>query len=434
MNFSFSQKKQTLKTTPSVILPKDGFAVTIDTKNLEKEKLVLYFLFGPKKQKVIVDSTIVSKNDEVVTLKNTKKVLGAIYNIKFSNSDKFIELALDNGTEVGLTLNYKNIDSVKCVKNNLNIDFLNYQRTKTTNKLNNAEARKKLIKKYPTSILALYFEAENLCIEKPKDSETKTLLAFKNNYFSKVKLSDKRLFLLPNLFKLYYNFVNIYPVNSDNYNKCIDYLLNGLDCKSNIFKVTVKWLVSNLQFYEAKNMDNSFIYLYTKYIDNDKCKTFDDFEMNEFRNKYQGILKLPYKTVAPDFTFETTKGEPFSIAENFVKNDFTFLIFYSPSCSHCEENVPKNKLVLENLKIKYPNKTFQFVSILNDTDESKWDTFIKKAGLDNWINLKTTKSDLSYQEKYNAFSNPNYLMLNKKGEVILKTFNLKAIEDLIKNN
>ena len=242
------------------------------------------------------------------------------------------------------------------------------------------------------------------------------------------------MFLLPNIFKLLYNYVNIYEINTENYNKTIDEVMKGLDCKSNNYKVFVKWYVSNLQFYEAKNMDNSFIYLYKKYIDLENCKNFDDFELNEFRNKYQAVLKLPHQSVIPDFTFENTKKEPIKIAETYPKADFTFIIFFSPSCNHCEENIPKNKLTLETLRSKYPNKILQFVSVLNDTDETKWETFLPKVGIENWLNLKTVNHNMAYQEMYSTYTNPNYIMLNRKGEVILKSYNIKAIEDLIKGN
>jgi hypothetical protein len=72
--------------------------------------------------------------------------------------------------------------------------------------------------------------------------------------------------------------------------------------------------------------------------------------------------------------------------------------------------------------------------VINDADESTWAQFISEKKLEDWLNLKSIDSKRKYQEDFNAFSNPCYFFINKSGIVLLKTFNNKAIEELIKKN
>ena len=85
----------------------------------------------------------------------------------------------------------------------------------------------------------------------------------------------------------------------------------------------------------------------------------------------------------------------------------------------------------KNLKNKYPTKNIKLIGVINDADESNWELFIREKKLDYWLNLKSPDSKRKYQEDFNAYSNPSYFLINKSGDVILKTFNIKAIEELI---
>jgi hypothetical protein len=88
---------------------------------------------------------------------------------------------------------------------------------------------------------------------------------------------------------------------------------------------------------------------------------------------------------------------------------------------------------LKNLKNKYPNKSIQLISVLNDPDESNWEQFIVEKNLTDWLNLKSTDPKRKYQEDFNSYSNPSFFLIKKSGEVLLKTYNIKAIEELIKS-
>lgn len=87
---------------------------------------------------------------------------------------------------------------------------------------------------------------------------------------------------------------------------------------------------------------------------------------------------------------------------------------------------------MTNLKEKFPNKKTQWVTILNDIDETKWLEFLEKNQLESAaINLKSIDPSKTYQYQLNVYSNPSYFLLDKEGKVMLKSFNNKAILEII---
>ena len=57
--------------------------------------------------------------------------------------------------------------------------------------------------------------------------------------------------------------------------------------------------------------------------------------------------------------------------------------------------------------------------------------FLKNQLEKSAINLKSLDPNRTYQYNLNAYSNPTYFLLNKEGKVLLKSFNNKAILEII---
>ncbi len=430
--FTFSQTPKTPKNVKSIKSnERNGFEIIIKTKNLDKEKFLLQFVYDTKKIKYIADSVSVKSNEDKVVLKNDKRLVGGIYYLKLKSQKNSIELAIDNGCKINLLLESKDINELKVLDNKLNLDFINFQ--KEEKKLTVEQQileRKSIIKKYPNSVLSYYFQIENKVSEKyPDDINARN--KYRLNYFNTVSKTDKRLFLLPNVFKLLNHFVNIYPMSNENYIDNINFILKDLDCKTKNYEIFLKWFSSNLVFNEVNNLDATFIELYGKYISNEKCKVFSESELNEFRIKQEGIMKLPIGSQVPELTLVDKDKKEHTLSKIYPENDFTFIVFFSPTCEHCKTNVPKVRLFLNQMKQKYPQNKCQFISVLNDTNPSEWEDFINKSGLDkDWLNLKSSDTNLQYQEHFNAYSNPAYILVDKKGKVVLKSFNNKSIDEI----
>jgi len=421
--FSSSIFSQKIKNPPQ---KKVGFEITLHTLNLKNQKLELYLISGINKKKFVTDSVSINENAQTVTFLQPKKIINAIYYLRFKNQNKAIELAVDNGAIIDLYLENENLDQLKCKKNTINKDFIEYQQLleQTTN------ARNALLSRYPKSILNLYMAAQNKIAEKnPILIEEK--ISYRNTFFNFLNRADKNILFLPNFTKLLYKYVTILPVTNENYIENIDLVLKYLDCKSKNYSLFSNYFTSNLAFFETNQLEKTYNYLFKNYIDKNPCDAFSASDYNTYSNKYNTNIKIPLGTITPDFEMMSKDSIAYKLSEIFPKNDYTFIAFYSPSCVHCQEKIPQVSAYFKNIKNKYPTKTIQLIGVINDLEESKWEQFIKDSNLIEWLNLKSPDSKRKYQEDFNAYSNPCFFMINKSGEVVLKTANEKAIEVII---
>ena len=412
---------------------KEGFEISIHTTNLKDKKLQLYLVTGVTKKQFITDSIAIKENSKIVVFKQPKKIIEAIYYLKFSDQKNGVGIALDNGAVMDLYLNSNTIEEITCSNNAINKDFIEYQQQdKSITSEQKTNKRNALLSRYPKSILNLFLAVENKIAEKvPVTLEEK--ISYRNSYFTFMDLTDKRILFLPNSTKLLYKYVTLLPITADNYIDNIDHSLKELSCKSKSFGVFSNYFISNLAFFESYQLEDAYNYLYKTYIDKNPCDIFSTADYNNYANKYATNIKVPIGTKCPDFELVSKDSITYKLSEIYPKNDFTFVVFYSPSCVHCQEKMPVVSDSFKNLKNKYPTKNIQLIGVINDADESNWTQFISEKKLDYWLNLKSPDSKRKYQEDFNAYSNPSYFLINKSGDVILKTFNIKAIEELIKS-
>ena len=424
---SYSQKKTNIKP-----IAKQGYEISIQTQNLVNETVQLSFVFGTNKKNYVVDSVKITNNIQKVVFKETKKIVGAIYKLALKSNPNFIELAIDNGNSLQLKASGTNIQNWEILSNALNKDFLDYQRkTNALSKLDQAESRNQLQKKYPNSMLYLYFWAENKT-QSPKITDANEQQVAYDTFFDTVNPNDKRLAFLPNINKLLYKLVTILPLSNENYIKHIDKLLKGLDCKTQNYTIFTKYISANLAFFESNNLEIAYNHLYENYIKDNTCKSFSDTDMNKFTNEYDTNKKVPLNSVFPELSFANKDSTAVKIQEIYSQNEHTLVTFFSPTCQHCIDKIPEIKKFMVNIKEKYPNKKTEWVTILNDKEEDKWLPFIEKNQLETAaINLKSLDPNRAYQQVLNAYSNPCYFLLDKEGKVVLKSFNNKAILEII---
>ncbi len=415
-----------------LLLQKNGFEIKINTKNLAHKKIFLFYTYGILKTKIPIDSLEIKENQEIVKFDQPKKIWSAIYQIQLGGKSKNLHLAVDNGCSIQLQLDHPDLDSLKCLNAGPNKTFLPYQQLTKPNSEHLKQLTNHISTEYPHSVLDLYLKLETKSFTKYKSQNT-DLDALRKKYLEGINLTDDRLIFAPNLFRFMNNLVNSMPINNQNYKANIDFFLKNLSCKNKNYKLIIEWFLSNIRYNEDKMLEESFAHLFEKYIDRKDCELFKSDKISELKNQLQGIKTLPQGSTLPDYPFVNKDNRSESLIALLQESDYSLVVFFSPDCPHCVENVPKNDALLDHLSKKYPKINLKKISILNDLDASKWQDFLKKSNIESWTNLKDPTDKLGFQSIYNTFSNPNYLFLDKKGTVLLKFFNIKAVENFFLN-
>ncbi|WP_369754054.1 TlpA family protein disulfide reductase [Flavobacterium sp. WC2409] len=415
----------------------NGYVVTIDTENLVNEKILLCYTYGIKKQDIILDSITVKSPKQKVVFTKKNKIIGVIYKLMLqSKPTEYVELSIDNGDRIGLELNEKAIANVKCLYSNRTIDFLDYQK-KINSKTLTADQKialgKSIIAKYPNSSLSLYLKIENKIAEKKPD-DLASKYKYRDSFFSFINKNDKQLILMPNVYTLLYTYIRVLPLNNENYSKDLDILFDGMNCKTGTYGIFSKWIMSNLYYFDDENLEQTLEYFSKKYIDGVTCDVLTDQEKSGLKALISTNKVLPRLSKIPDFSMEDQNGQKFNLSNIYAQNELTYLVFFSPTCHHCMETVPLVKNYFDQFKAYFKDRKIQVVSVLNDSDESQWIKFITDNKLTDWINLKNTDDKKQYLVDFNAYSNPNFFLLDKDGKILLKSFNPNALVNIFNSH
>lgn len=109
---------------------------------------------------------------------------------------------------------------------------------------------------------------------------------------------------------------------------------------------------------------------------------------------------------------------------DLIGHERYLIVFWSSTCGHCAEELPKVKTIL-------PNNT-KVIAIGLEDDIVDWQkeilnypSFIHVLGLEKWDN--------SIAEAYNVYATPSYVLLDKDKIIIAKPFDLEALKIAFKN-
>jgi len=408
-----------------MMFSQNGYQLEINLKNINEQKLYLSYYSGSLSKTHAVDSAVISGKNKIVFTQK-KKIINAIYRLSFQKNEKtnYVNIDLENNSNLVFTLDNTVLRSIK-----------------TTDALNKAlllpqsvvsrEDRKKYLevipKNFPNSAAALYakFELKELSVPSGENE----LKIYRDHYFTDIDLNDKRIKFLPNIYSSLYNYVKLLPVNNENYKASIDNLLRNQNCKSLNYLFYIKWIYMNLEYLSKYNLGDSYHYVFNTYHNSVECMKADEKLYQSAAMKLREIEKLPAGSIIPDLQLTDIKDNDLKLSEIFPQHDYTLLVFFDPECSHCQEKMPEiQKFFTEN---KF-SKDVKVVAFLNVETDKQWKKFVEDYHIQNWLNVKSKGSDMKYQTDLGVFGNPNFLLLDKQGKVVLKNYNTDEFKMLFK--
>lgn len=137
----------------------------------------------------------------------------------------------------------------------------------------------------------------------------------------------------------------------------------------------------------------------------------------------------PYRSTvlgapAPDLIPEDIDGNPFNWSQ--IEKTNTLLVFWSITCPHCIELMPKLKAFAD----QHPD--FEIVSVVLNPDNKILRDFLNQEGLNNWIHLSDGLGWESPMAKdYNIFGTPSLFVLDADKNIISKPSGIKELQEFI---
>lgn len=243
------------------------------------------------------------------------------------------------------------------------------------------------------------------------------------NFLADLDLNERRIALLPNSYQFLFKYINILPVDNENYKIGVDRLLKGQNCDSKNYLFYLKWIFKNLEYYSQRGMNDAYKYTFNTYLNDMKCMNKNETFYKSIAAKLSALEAVPIGSVIENTDMQKLDKTLVKLSDVYSKSKYTFVMFYDPDCVHCQEETPGIADYIAG--IRNSGADIQSIAYLNTTDDKKWQNFVQEKGLQNWINVKSEKNDRAYVEKLEISSNPSFLLLDSEGKVLLKNITSK---------
>jgi len=278
------------------------------------------------------------------------------------------------------------------------------------------------IEKHPKSLAALYIKTDM----RPKIELQADFAAQRENmkekFFAQTDFGDTLLIRSNVLTRKMIDFLSLYQTEDQSMQAVQFEFIKGLDRLFEYASVNETMYIFVLEY-----MINGFAHLglpaVTDFIsslphfDAVCMETESLMRLEQIVGPFRGTL---IGTKAPDLISEDYNGVEFSLAQ--IKKPYTLLVFWSITCPHCLDMLPKLK---EFVAI---NPDYQLVSVVLSKNDQQLRDFIETENYD-WIHLNDGLGwDSPMAKAYNIFGTPTLFVLNQKQEIVSKPSGLKELQ------
>jgi thiol-disulfide isomerase/thioredoxin len=448
---------------------KDGYKINITLTNNNDSMVYLCHYYGKGQTVYKDDSAKITKGTSKVTLAATKKLIGGIYMLWFGSAAPQFEFILSNGDEFGLEIDKTNMNkSAKFTGSDENTKFYEYQnylgsigeryqainnelssaKTKAdTNKVNEKskklsaemkDYRNEFCKKYPTTFTSTIFNAlaepevpekdPMLADGKTKDS-TFRYRTFKGQYWSRFNFADDRIICTPIYEKKLEDYFKLIVPAPDSMNKEADMLLAKTKNSPELFKYSLWWITRYAETSKVMGMDESFVYLVENYYQKGMATWLEDTSLEKYIDRAKKIAPNMVGQPAIDVRLPDAKGTITPLSTIYPQNDYTLLVFWSPTCGHCQKEIPRVDSVAKIISKKVKFKVY---GVETDLEDEKWEKLIKENDLNkNWVHVHDPNRTSNFRATYDVYSTPVMYLIDKSGKIVGKKLDNSNIEGLI---
>lgn len=431
-----------------LLFAKDGYTVKLKFTDLKDQKVFLAHYYGKPLPTIYkVDSaTIDSKGAGV--LQTDTKIIGGMYLLILEDNSSYAEFLLNNGQSMEMTVTKAKLPVGITFKNSPEnerfqqyvafLDNISKQYKDLTESLAKAGTakdtaviqdkfralsvdvsrfRKDYVQQNPGTLLANIFKA----LETPEVPELKKVDGtidndarykwYKEHYWDNVAFDDERLVYTPLLGnKLQEYFGKLVLAVPDTFNAEADAIVQKARASREVFKYVVHWLTTYAQESDIMGMDAVFVHMVENYYMKGEAYWLNAGTLEKYVERARSIAPNVIGNIAPELKLQKMDGKEVSLHNIDAK--YTLLVFWSPDCGHCEEEIPRidSAIKAEGLY----KKGMKVIGVNIDRETEKWQRLIKSKNLDNWIHVYDPERKSDFRAKYDVYGTPSVYLLDEK--------------------
>lgn len=450
---------------------RDTYRITVTIPDAPGTRAYLVHYYGMPRPKIFMsDSAMLDKHGTAVFTGKDPDFAGGIYTILLKDTAQTnFEILLNKGDAFTVTARRNKLPGGIQFKgseeNDRFLRYLNYMKKfgeeqeelATRLKLANnaadteairsearasAKARTAYMRSYaaqfPGTLLANVFNAMDvpevpegphyLPDGKTKDS-TFAYHYYKGHYWDKFDFRDDRLIFTPLYDSKLEEYIGKLTVAwPDSVKHEADMLLSRTQGTKDLFHYTLWWLTRHVENSKIMGMDEVFVYLVEKYYMKGDAFWLADDELQKYIDRARKIAPNVIGNVAPSVkttNIATRKQETM----NDINAAYTLLVFYSPTCGHCEHEIPLLDSVYEaGLK----SKGVKVFTVATEGEEKQITGFLTKHKIDKkWTNTWDPEYKSDARTKYDVYSTPTIYLLDDRKIIRGKRLDHSNIAGLI---
>jgi thioredoxin-related protein len=448
---------------------KDGYKLNVTLRDNTDSLVYLCHYYGKGQTVYKDDSARLTPGTTKFEMKSAKKFVGGIYMLLFADKTGQFEFILSNGDEFSFELSKADMVKTASFKGSEeNLHFYEYQKYLTTigdkyqainNELATAktkadtakvnkkskdlsnemkEYRNNFVKKYPSSFTAVVFNALSepevpekdpmLPDGKTKDS-TFRYRTFKGEYWNRFNFTDDRIIYTPLYEKKLEDYFKLLVPVPDSINKEADFILGKTKNSPDLFKYSLWWITRFAETSKVMGMDESFVYLVENYYQKGLATWLADSSLEKYIDRAKKIAPNMVGQPAIDVRLPDIDGNMHTLSSTYPTADYTLLVFWSPTCGHCQKEIPR---VDSMQRIISKKVNFKIFAVETDQEDEKWVKLIKDNDLNkNWIHVHDPQHTSNFRATYDVYSTPVMYLIDKNGKIVGKKLDHSNIEGLI---
>lgn len=181
--------------------------------------------------------------------------------------------------------------------------------------------------------------------------------------------------------------------------------------------------------------DAVFVHLFEKYHSKGVSNWLNEKQLSTISNRAYMLMSNLIGEKAANLEMVDSTGKPSPLYN--VNGEYTVVVFWDPTCSHCREEVPR----IDSLhNARWKQQGVKLYGVLSENEKEKWVQFIKDHNLKDWVHVYETEQMKKaiadsqrpgYKQLYDVTQTPILYLLDKEKRIIAKKLTLQQMDDML---